>query len=62
MEGFWKSALALEVGISLVHTFRFTNDPKGYAKPYWSDLVYGAQELKTEELERINKEYKSNYR
>lgn len=61
MEQFWKSPLALEVGISLMPIFRFTNDPKGYPKPAWVPLVYGVQELNQDELKRINEEYKSNY-
>ncbi|XP_043466406.1 D-aspartate oxidase [Leptopilina heterotoma] len=61
MEQFWKSPLALEVGISLTPIFRFTNDPKGYSKPCWVPLVYGSQELSQDELKRINKEYKSSY-
>ncbi|XP_076641847.1 D-aspartate oxidase-like [Halictus rubicundus] len=61
-EGFWRTGQAPEMGISLVPVCRVTSDPRGYADPSWTKLVYGARRLKPEDLNRLNEEHGSSYK
>lgn len=62
LETFWKAGLASEIGLSLMPIYYVTHNPDGYRAPNWMKLVYGAHRLSSSELEKLNDQYRENYK
>lgn len=57
----WLTDKAGEAGVCLIPCIRATTDPSGL-KPYWDDIVFGFSKFTQQELERLNKEQKQDYK
>ncbi|OXU29069.1 hypothetical protein TSAR_011175 [Trichomalopsis sarcophagae] len=61
MEGFWKSELASDVGVSLIPVYRVSSDAGDVRTPIWADVVYGNFKLNQKQLDRLSEIKKKNY-
>jgi len=61
-EQLWKVGLSPETGISLIPVTRVTSSYEDNTNLAWAKLVYGFQNISNERLQRLNEEYKSNYK
>lgn len=60
MHNMWKSGRAEEVGICLLPTIRYTDEP-GPFNAFWKDIVFGFENLTPAEIDKANDEHAAKY-